>query len=328
MSMDVKRVIIVGDTGQDGTLLKKDLQQQGLDVVGISRSKGLQSSAPVPEVEGDITNLDDVRSLVRFFQPHEIYYLAAHHTSSESTGSLPTLREQFESAQATHVTGLLHYLSAITESCIFARLFYASSSLVFSGENGAIQTEVTPLNPQGVYGITKAQGMWLCREFRNQYNVFASVGILYNHESHLRPSSFLSAKIIRTAIRIAEGSEEKLEIGNLSGMVDWGYARDYVSAFQRILSVDIPGDFIVATGEAHTVQEFIEIVFDYFDIKFEKSVIENKTILSRSPLVKIGDAGKLRKTTGWKPSLAFREFVILLIVDHLTALGGRTGIRL
>lgn len=321
MSVADKRTIVVGHTGQDGTLLVRDLQQRGDEIIGISRSKRLTITLLPSEIKGDITNKVDVNALMQDFRPDEIYYLAAHHTSSESGGVRATLHEQFESAQSTHVTGLLNFLSAIAEKSPSTRLFYASSSLVFSGENGEIQDETTPLTPQGFYGITKAQGMWLCREVRSHHNVFASVGILYNHESCLRPPGFLSAKIIQTAIRISQGSKEKLEIGNLSSKVDWGYAKDYVSAFQKILAADRPGDFIVATGEAHTVEEFIHIVFNYFGLDPNSYVVENKKILSRTPPVKIGDAQKLRNMTGWKPSLGYTEFVIQLIEDHLASLG-------
>jgi len=315
----VKRVIVVGHTGQDGTLLVRDLQQRGDKVIGISRSKKLATDQLPIKVKGNIRNKKDVGALVETVRPDEIYYLAAEHTSSELSNCRRSLCEQFESAQATHVTGLLNFLSSIAEICPSAKLFYASSSLVFSGESGEIQDETTPLNPRGVYGITKAQGMWLCREFRNQYNVFASVGILYNHESHLRHSSFFSAKVIQTAIRISKGSHERLEIGNLSSRVDWGYAPDYVSAFQDILAIDTPDDFIVSTGEAHTVEEFIEIVFNYFNLDPRQFVVQNKKILSRIPPVKIGNAHKLRDMTGWKPSFGFAEFVIQLIEDHLVA---------
>lgn len=299
-------------------LLVQDLQQRGDELIGISRSAKLVRTASPCEVFGNITSKNEVRRLVHAFRPDEIYYLAAHHTSSELADGQGALDEQFESAQAIHVTGLLNFLSAIITSPS-TRLFYASSSLVFSGDHDQIQDEDTPLNPQGVYGVTKAEGMWLCREFRNYHKVFASVGILYNHESHLRPSSFLSAKIIQTAIRISRGSTEKLEIGTLSSRVDWGYARDYVRAFQNILALDAPGDFIVATGEAHAVEEFIEIVFRYFNLDPKKFVIENKDILARRPAVKIGNTRKLRSMTGWKPSFGFGEFVIQLIEDHLAA---------
>ncbi len=161
--------------------------------------------------------------------------------------------------------------------------------------------------------------MWLCREFRKKHKVFATTGILYNHESHLRRPNFLSAKIIQAAIRISKGSNEKLEVGDLSGRVDWGYAKDYVLAFQEILATKTPDDFIVATGEGHTVEEFIDIVFNYFNLNPDKYVVENKNILTRKPPVKIGDASKLRTLTGWKPSLNFSDFVIQLVKDHQAA---------
>lgn len=312
-----KRVIVVGHTGQDGSLLMIDLLNQGYDVVGVGRSSQFIPTSFSWEYCCDITNAESVRSLVKTFQPNEIYYLAAYHNSSEAFGSQSSLRQQFESAEAIHVTGLVNFLVAIVSESPTARLFYASSSLVFSGENGYIQNELTPLTPQGFYGITKAQGMWLCREFWTKYDVFASVGILYNHESHLRAPSFLSAKIIQAAISISNGSNEKLEVGNLSSEVDWGYAKDYILAFQKILAAKSSSDFIVATGEAHAVKEFIEIVFNYLGLDFESHVIENNKILARKSPVKIGDSKKLKMATGWHPSLSFQDFVVQLVNDHL-----------
>lgn len=314
--MGAKRSIVVGHAGQDGSLLIADLQKRGDDIIGIGRSGSIFPSEFSSNVIKDIADVKEVYQAVRLFQPDEIYYLAAYHTSSEASATQLPLHKQFESAQAIHVTGLVNFLSAIVEESPATRLFYASSSLVFSGENGERQDESTPLTPQGFYGITKAQGMWMCREFRKNHKVFASTGVLFNHESHLRAPSFLSAKIIKTAIRISEGSTEKLEVGSLSSRVDWGYAKDYVDAFQKILAANNPDDFIVATGESHTVEEFIDIVFGYFGLNPDKYVIENKKILTRKQPVKIGDASKLRGITGWAPSLNYRNFVIQLIKDH------------
>lgn len=314
--MGVKKTIVVGHAGQDGSLLVRDLQKRGDDIIGVGRSGCIFPSGFSSNVIKDIADVKEVYQVVRLFQPDEIYYLAAYHASSEASATQVPLRQQFESAQAIHVTGLVSFLSAIVEESPATRLFYASSSLVFSGENGEQQDEFTPLTPQGFYGITKAQGMQLCREFRKTHKVFASTGILFNHESHLRAPSFLSAKIIKTAIRISEGSTEKLEVGNLSSRVDWGYAKDYVDAFQKILAANNPDDFIIATGESHTVKEFVEIVFGYFGLDPVGYVVENKNILIRTPPVKIGDASKLRKITGWAPSLNYHNFVIQLIKDH------------
>lgn len=315
--MQNKKTIVVGYTGQDGSLLINDLQRRGDEIIGIGRTSSVFPARLSSDIIRDITKAQEVYNLIRLFKPDEIYYLAASHASSEAGISETSLYKQFASAQSTHVTGLVNCLSAIVDESPATRLFYASSSLVFSGENGEYQDETTPLTPQEFYGITKAQGMMLCNEFRKKYNVFASTGILFNHESHLRTPNFLSAKIIQTAIRISKGRNERLEVGNLSGRADWGYAKDYVLAFQKILSTDTPDDFIVATGESHTVEEFIKIVFNYFNLNADKYIVENKNILTRKPPVKIGDASKLRNATGWKPSMEYPDFVIRLIEDHL-----------
>ena len=319
--MGSKKTIVVGHFGQDGSLLVSDLQKRGDEIIGIGRSSCIFPTGFPYNVIRDITSAMEVYKAVRLFQPDEIYYLAAYHTSSEAGATQIQLQNQFESAQVIHVKGLVNCLSAIVEESPKTRLFYASSSLVFSGENNERQDETTPLTPQGFYGITKAQGMWLCREFRKNHNVFASTGILYNHESHLRAPGFLSAKIIKAAIRISLGSPEKLEIGNLSSRVDWGYAKDFVLAFQKILAADKSDDFIIATGEAHTVKEFIDIVFGYFGINPDKYVVENKKILTRVAPVKIGDARKLQMATGWSSSFSYPDFVIQLVKDHMSLAG-------
>jgi len=316
IAVRAKKTIVVGHVGQDGTLLVKDLQKRGDEIIGIGRSSCIFPANFSSNVIKDIANAIEVYRVVRRVQRDELYYLAAYHVSSEAGPTQGSLYKQFESAQAIHVTGLVNFLSAIVEESPATRLFYASSSLVFSGENGERLDETTPLTPQEFYGITKAQGMWLCREFRTKHRVFVSTGILFNHESHLRAPNFLSAKIIRTAIRISEGSPEKLVIGNLAGRVDWGYAKDYVLAFQEILAANRPDDFIVATDESHTVKEFIDIVFNYFNLNSDKYVVKNKNILTRQPPTKIGDASKLRGLTGWKPSLNYHDFVIQLVKDH------------
>lgn len=317
--MCANKTIVVGYAGQDGSLLVRDLRARGDKILGIGRSSCIYPDGIEANVIKDITSSEEVYQVVRLFQPAEIYYLAAYHTSSEAGTRAEQLHSQFELAQAIHVSGLVNCLSAIVNESPTTRLFYASSSLVFSGDNGELQSENTPLTPQGFYGITKAEGMQLCREFRDNHNVFASTGILFNHESNLRAPSFLSAKIIRAAIRIADGFPEKLEIGSLSSCVDWGYAKDYVAAFQKILAANSPDDFIIATGEAHTVKEFVDIVFNYFGLNADNYVVENMNILARRPSVKIGDVSKLQRVTGWAPSLSYRNFVIQLIKDHQEA---------
>ena len=319
--MAQKRVIIVGHNGQDGSLLLDDLKKRGDEIIGIGSSScifpiGLTNLATI-----NILDVHDVYSIVELFKPNEIYYLAAYHASSEADKARLPLHDQFNYANKVHVEGLVNFLSAIVDKSSATRIFYASSSLVFSGEDGEIQTETTPLTPQGFYGITKAHGMWLCSEFRSKYKIFAACGILYNHESSYRPVNFLSSKIIQTAYRISRGSTEKLVIGDLSARVDWGYAKDYVQAFQLILALNSPGDYIVARGKPFTVKEFVDTVFNFFNLNPFNYVIEDASILTRRPAVKIGNSNKLTSMTGWKPSLDFHDFIIQLTMDHLELMG-------
>lgn len=316
--LNPKKSIIVGCLGQDGVLLTEALRWRGDDILGIARESSV-AHGTVPAF--DAINVFDrrrVRDVLERFRPDEVYYLAAHHVSSEAAMHKTPLLDEFDAAHAAHVVGPMNFLEAMVEVAPKARFFYASSSLVFSGENGEVQDECTHLSPQGVYGITKVQGMYACREYRRLHGLYASVGILYNHESHLRARQFLTAKIIKTAIRISKGSDEKLIVGSLSSRVDWGYARDYVNAFVKILSAENPGDYVVATGEAHTVNEFVELVFEYLGLNPKLYVSEHPQILTRAPLVKIGDSRKLRKITGWAPTYSFSEFVRQLVEDHLS----------
>lgn len=310
-----RKAIVVGCYGQDGTLLIADLEQQGVEVLGLGRNSMYRTNK-MPEVEGpvDICNDKNVQRLIEIFSPDEVYYLPAYHTSSQEVHEVSPI-EEYSASHNVHVIGLLSFLGALVKLKSKCRLFYASSSLIFSGEHGEVQNEETPFSPKGIYAITKVQGMLLCREFREKYNVFASVGILYNHESHLRPDKFLSKKIIQSAIRISEGAREKCIVGDLAAKVDWGYAPDFVKAFQKILCHHESMDFVVSTGEAHTVKSFVEIAFNYFGLHWEDHVVEDKKILARRPPVKIGDNSKLKNLTGWSYSIAFPDLIKKLILD-------------
>jgi GDPmannose 4,6-dehydratase len=308
------RAIIVGHTGQDGTLLCNSLKQKGYKVLGFSRSSVYTNSDANFNLRPNLTDEQSIYQLVQGFQPSEIYYLAAYHTSSERQQS-ETLSQNFALSQSTHVTGLLYFLCAIKDLLPSCKLFYASSSLVFSGEDGEVQTELTPLSPQGFYGITKAQAMYLCQEFRSKFGIFVSVGILYNHESYLRSHHFLSQKIIQAALRIASGSQEKLMLGDLSARVDWSYAPDFIKAFQDIIQLSSGDDFIISRGEAHSVEEFVDIVFDYFNLDYTHHVTQDNSLLQRRLLTRVGDCSKLKRVSGWTTSLDFYDFVRQLVID-------------
>jgi GDPmannose 4,6-dehydratase len=263
-----------------------------------------------------IDDAEQVSALLQAVRPNEIYYLAAHHNSSEQS-EVDNSPSEYEIYHRTHVVGLLNFLWAIRRHSPDSRLFYAASSLVFSGIHGPIQNEDTQFTPHGYYGLTKAQGIMVCREFRRSHGVFAAAGILYNHESALRSDKFLSKKIIASAHRISLGLEEELILGNLAAETDWGYAPEYIEAFQRILRTNTPDDFVVATGESHSVAEFAQIAFSCFGLDFQKYVVENQRMLNRIVPRKVGDNSKLKIATGWTPTLNFENMVRKLVNDYL-----------
>ena len=305
----MKRVVMVGSSGQDGRILTERLRGESADILEISRPGS-------PENPGiDIASRHEVLSAVAKFQPHEVYYLAAHHHSSQdnlSSEPLELMAKSFE----VHVTGLLHFLEAIRTGSPATRLFYAASSLIFGMPPTAVQDEETPLNPRCAYAVTKTAGLHCCRYYRNSYGLHASAGILYNHESPHRQEKFVSQKIIRGALRIQRGEQQKLVLGDLSARIDWGYAVDFVDAMTRILALEKPSDFIVATGETHSVGEFVEIAFGLLGLDWKKGVEENPGLLERRNPTLVGNASKLRTLTGWKPSVTFAQMVEILLKSH------------
>jgi GDPmannose 4,6-dehydratase len=298
----MKRVVVVGSGGQDGRLLEPRLRAEGCEVFGVRRD------GPGP----DLASREQVAAAVREWQPAEVYYLAAyHHSSQEQTAADPVTI--FARSFAVHVTGLIHYLDALRLHAPGARLFYASTSLVFGEPPSPVQTEETPLAPRCPYGISKAAGLHCCRHYRQAHGVFASAGILYNHESTLRQEKFVSQKIVQGARRIARGEQQQLILGDLSARIDWGYAPDFIDAMVRILALPEPDDFIIATGETHSVQEFVEIVFSRLGLDWRRHVVEDPRLLGRRKAPMAGDASKLRRLTGWKPTVTFAEMIAHLL---------------
>ena len=313
----MKRAIVVGADGQDGRILYERLAAEGWAVLGIGRESS-RGTAPFTPGRIDVTDRACVREVVGNWQPGQIYYLAAHHHSSQEQAGSDAL-SLFERSHAVHMLGLLHFLDAMKDAAPAARLFYAASSLVFGEVATEVQNEQTPMNPRCIYGITKASGIHCCRFYRETHGVFASAGILYNHESIYRQEKFVSKKIIRAALEIAAGQRDKLILGDLSARIDWGYAPDFAEAMVRILALDRAEDFVIATGEAHTVREFVEIAFRLAGLDWKSYVEENPALLQRRKPVLIGDASKLRNATGWRPTVTFSEMVGLLLKPQRTA---------
>jgi GDPmannose 4,6-dehydratase len=298
----VKRVAVVGSAGQDGRILHARLLEDGHDVFCITRDS---SSVNIAHAEG-------VRAFVEDWKPEEVYYLAGYHHSSQDRISVETLALMQQSF-AVHVHGCLHFLEAIRCSGAGTRFFYAASSHIFGDASGELQNEQTPLQPDSPYAISKTAGVHCCRLYRGQHGVFASVGILYNHESPYRQEKFVSQKIIRAVLRISRGEQTKLVLGNLSARIDWGYAPDFIDAMIRILQADRADDFVIATGETHSVGEFVEIAFALLGLDWRAHVEEDRALLHRTKAPMAGDSSKLRAITGWKPSVSFAELVEILL---------------
>lgn len=300
----MKRAVIVGSEGQDGRLLYDLLARKGYQIVGVGR-KVLRTDAPLGLGAVDILDAAQVLRLVSDFKPEEIYYLAAFHHSSEDAP--PGEAELFRSSLDIHVQGLVHFLEAVRGQGRGARLFYAASSHVFGQAAAVPLDESAPLRPASVYGITKAAGLWSCRYYRARHEVFASVGMLFNHESPLRGPSFVSKKIVQGALRIKMGLERELVLGDLSAEVDWGWAPDTVEAMRAILAHSEPEDFVVATGEKHSVREFVEAVFAELGLDWRSCVREDSSLLARGGQALVGNSAKLTRLTGWRPRTGFSQ---------------------
>jgi GDPmannose 4,6-dehydratase len=264
----------------------------------------------------DILDRTQVDNAVRLFSPNAIFYLAAHHHSSEDPAS-PDVADLYLRSHDVHVRGLLNVLEAIKNRTPEARLFYAASSHCFGEPPPGIQDETTPFRPLCAYGITKAAGVQLCRMYRSDHMVRASCGILYNHESPLRRSNFLSTKIVRAAVEISRGLRRKLVLGDLSARVDWGYAPDYIEAMIAILRLDKADDFVIASGETHRVEEFVSLAFSHLDVGWSRHVEVDSSLINKRRTELVGDSSKLRACTGWSPSISFADMVRLLVDAEL-----------
>jgi len=304
----VKTSLVIGAGGQDGTFLIELLARRGDKVVGVDQNKVW--SAPAENWEAvDILKPEQVLSLLHKTQPAECYYLPAFHHSAEDASLLAGDPQLFERSYAIHVRGLIHFLHAIAQTSKHTRLFYAASSHVFGSPSVQPQDESTPLNPENVYGITKTMGIHCCRHFRRELGVFAAAGILYNHESHLRTAQFLSQKIVRGVLAFQKDKSKRLVLGDLNAVVDWGYAGDYAEAMTRVLGHATPEDFVVATGEPHTVVEFLQITCEIAGVDWRECAVTDASLLKKKPVVLVGDSGNLRRLTGWQPKTSFRSMI-------------------
>jgi GDPmannose 4,6-dehydratase len=316
----MRRVIIVGSEGQDGRLLSQRLAAEGCALLGIHRG-GIHRNAPAVDVDAtgiDVLDRGSIERVIRGVAPDAVFYLAAFHHSSEDECPFDDA-ELYLRSHDVHVHGLSNVLEMLRRHAPQAGLFYAASSHCFGEPSTSLQDESTPLRPVCPYGISKTAGVQLCRMYRARHGLQASCGFLYNHESPLRPTSFLSAKIVRGAVEIARRQRDRLVLGDLSARVDWGYAPDYIDAMTRIVRLDAADDFVIASGRAHSVGDFVAIAFAHLDLDWHRHVEADASLLtkSRPAAALVGDSSKLRRKTGWAPSVSFADMVRLLVDAEL-----------
>jgi GDPmannose 4,6-dehydratase len=311
--MAEKKAIVVGSHGQDGKLLCQLLARKNYRVTEVA--KGLVSADYDRPV--DILDSGEVNRLVASRGPDDIYFLAAYHQAAEEKrhDEHSLLRASLD----VNVMALTNFLEAIRSASPGSRLFYASSSHIFGNPACAPQDEAFSVNPNSIYGISKAAGTFACRYYRRLHGVHASVGILYNHESIYRDPKFISKKIARAVARIKKGLDSRVVLGNLDAAVDWGYAPDYVDAMFRILRLDQPGDFVVATGKLHTVRDFARTAFACAGLDFRGYVETDGSLVAGGGTSLRGNPSKLMKSTGWQPSVTFEEMVREMVENELKA---------
>ena len=318
---ETRRALVTGITGQDGSYLAEFLLEKGYDVHGMVRRSSTETFQRLQDCRDDLTlhtgDLLDQRSLVdvmRECQPHEIYNLAAMSFVAASWNQ-PVLTAEFSGV------GVTRMLEAQREAAPDARMYQASSSEMFGQVLEVPQTETTPFYPRSPYGVAKAYGHFITVNYRESYDLFACSGILFNHESPRRGLEFVTRKVTHGAASIKLGLSEKLALGNLDAERDWGYAKDYVEAMWLMLQQDEPEDFVIATGEAHSVRELVDVAFAHVGLDPADHVEIDPRFLRPAEVEHlIGDSTKAREKLGWEPRTSFEELVRLMVDADLELL--------
>ena len=322
-SRNKKIAFITGITGQDGSYLSELLLAEGYTVHGLVRRVASEDErerfSRLPGLEkqlvmhyGDITDYAGMCRLLATVQPDEIYHLAAQSFVQIS------FEDDFNTMR-TNIEGTHYLLRAITETGLNSKFYFAGSSEMFGQAVEVPQSETTAFNPVSPYAISKTSGFYLTKMYRAAYGLFACNGILFNHESPRRGLEFVTRKITSTIALIKAGTATKLELGNPDAKRDWGFAGDYVQAMHLMLQQKNPDDYVIATGETHSVREFVELAFEHAGLNPKKYVVYNtKGNLRKAevPLL-LGNASKARKALGWKPKVSFEELVKMMVESDL-----------
>jgi GDPmannose 4,6-dehydratase len=312
--------LITGIAGQDGHYLAELLHAAGVEVWGATPTGRAPAALPFVRMAppAEVRDQAALERAVAAARPDQVYHLAAQSSVGESWA---------DPAATGDVTGLgtARLLEAVRREAPAARVFVASSSEVFGEPERAPQDESTPIRPVSPYGAAKAYAHHLARIYRRRYGLRVAVGILYNHESSRRPASFVTRKITRGAAAIARGEQRELRLGNLDARRDWGFAGDYARAMALMLDLDHPepDEFVVATGETHTVREWCELAFARVGLDYRQFIVGDPALWRPAePVPLVGDSSKARRLLGWAPSLSFPELVHLMVDADLARVGG------
>ncbi|MBJ31382.1 MAG: GDP-mannose 4,6-dehydratase [Acidimicrobiaceae bacterium] len=323
-----RRALITGITGQDGSYLAEFLLDKGYEVVGLVRRSSTDTDQRIAHLadriqfhSGDLLDQLSLVEALRIHEPTEVYNLAAQSFVQASFGQ-PVLTGE---ATALGVTRLLDAIRLVDPDI---RFYQASSSEMFGKVHEVPQTETTPFHPRSPYGVAKVYGHWITVNYRESYGLHANSGMLFNHESPRRGLEFVTRKISHGAARIALGQTSELRLGNLDAKRDWGFAGDYVDAMWRMLQQDEPGDYVVCTGETHTVREFCQAAFDRVGLDWEEHVVIDQRFYRPAEVdLLVGDGSLATDRLDWRPTVGFTELVEMMVDADLAHLEGRTADR-
>lgn len=312
----MKKALITGINGQDGSYLTDFLTKKGYEIHGtmkrnsVSENQTSRLNDVFPQIRENLhyADMTDMASLIKILnriKPDEIYNLAAQSHVRVS------FEQPIYTSQTTGI-GVLNLLESVKEVCPESKVYQASSSEMFGNsiDNDGFQRETTPLKPASPYGCAKVFAHNICANYRKSYNMFISCGILFNHESPRRGTNFVTNKVVKEAVKIRYGLSNELKLGNLDAVRDWGHAKDYVEAMWMILQLDLPDDFVCATGIPHTVKDLVVYVFKKLELDYLKYVkVDSKYLRPEELNVLKGDSTKLIKKTGWKPTYTFETMI-------------------
>jgi GDPmannose 4,6-dehydratase len=316
-----KKALITGITGQDGSYLADFLLEKGYDVHGMVRRSSMEKFDRIEHIkdrikieQADLLDQYSIIKLIEEIQPDEVYNLAAM-SFVPTSWNQPVLTAEFT---AIGVTRVLEAIRAVNPRI---RFYQASSSEMFGLVKEIPQNELTPFHPRSPYGVAKVYGHWITVNYRESYNIFAVSGILFNHESPRRGIEFVTRKVTYNAAKIKLGLSKELHLGNLDAKRDWGYALDYVKAMWLMLQQDKPDDFVIASGETHSVQELVEIAFSRLGLDYRKSVVMDKKLIRPAEVDLLrGDFSKAKKILGWQPQVHFAALIKMMVDADLALL--------